>query len=75
MNTELLILSAPAETLLELGIFAAISAVCLLALSIEADNYCDLLDWMREIRGAQLHYRNIRRRMLQRAFAPRISYA
>ncbi len=75
MNNDLLILSAPAQTLLELGIFAGISAVCLLALSIEADNYTDLLEWMRDVRGALLHYRSMRRRLLQRAFVPRLTFA
>ena len=75
MNTELLILSAPAQTLLELAVFAAIAAASLLALSVEADNYADLLDWMREVRGSLRHYRGLRRRMLHSAFNPRPAFA
>ncbi len=67
MNAELLILSAPAETLLELTLFAAVAGTCLLILSIEADNYADLLDWMRSVRGSLLRYRGLRRRLLLQA--------
>lgn len=49
MNNSILIADAPTELLLGLGIFFCLAALALFILSIEAGNYRDLSQWLREV--------------------------
>lgn len=49
LHESCLIASAPAELLVALAIFFCVSMVILLALSIEAGNYPELMEWVRRL--------------------------
>lgn len=61
MNKETLIANAPAELLLGLIIFFGLVAIILFVLSVEAGNYSELTQWLRNVRGTG-HRSRLRRR-------------
>ena len=75
MSVEFLIMSAPAELILELGIFFMTAAGCLLALSIEAGTYADLREWMATVRKTLSRHRRLHQRLVLDAQDTRAAFA